>query len=162
MKNLVLFQIGCIETACNIMNYTSEYFLTNTFFLCSVLDSLKAEIITLENIFHKLNIPYQLFFHPNKGMDIGPYLLQLNYIFKNYQPNSFEQIYKIHTKTNIKWRNEMIDQLFDISSSENKWLIPIDSLNTNHINLMCEKFNIPNMGPPKKIQEIKADEKPKK
>jgi hypothetical protein len=105
----------------------------------------------ITNLIDKLNfykIKYELFFHPNKGMDIGPYLLQLDYIFHNYQSNSFDQIFKIHTKTNPKWRNEMLDNLFDNSTESIKtfkWLLPLDRLNVEHINLICEKFNIPNI-----------------
>lgn len=143
MKILVLFQIGCIDIACCELDYISKFFSSyNLFFLCSVLDTLKPEVSILINRLEFYQIKHKLFFHPNKGMDIGPYLLQLEYIFNNYQSDSFDQIFKIHTKTNIKWRNEMLDNLFTHST---KWLLPLDKLNVKHINLICDKFNVPNI-----------------
>lgn len=147
MKILVLFQIGSNEIACSILDYISKYLLSyNLFFICSILDTLESEVSTLITRLDYYQINYKIFFHPNKGMDIGPYLLQLNYIFNNYQPDSFDQIFKIHTKTDPKWRNEMLDILFCCSkSNSNKWLLPLDNLNIKHINLICEKFNLPNI-----------------
>lgn len=45
----------------------------------------------------------------NRGMDIGPFLLNLHYMkYKNYY---HEYIFKIHTKTCDKFRNETLDKL---------------------------------------------------
>ena len=45
----------------------------------------------------------------NRGMDIGPFLLNLHYIkYKNY---NHEYIFKIHTKTCDRFRNETLDKL---------------------------------------------------
>jgi len=154
MKFLILFQVGSIDIGCDILEYIynsiSSY---NIFFICSVLEDLKPQVSILTSLFEKYQLEYKIFFHPNKGMDIGPYLLQLDYICSNYLPNSFDQILKIHTKTDIKWRNEMLDQIFQpLSSSEstyssiyNKWLLPLDKLNIQHINKLCEQFTIPNI-----------------
>jgi hypothetical protein len=147
MKILILFQVGNIDIACSILNYIHKYIpFYNIFLLCSILDNIKFRSGELTNLFEKYNIKYTLFFHPNKGMDIGPYLLQLNYIFSNYSIDSFEQIFKIHTKTDSIWRNEMLDQIFQPNIlTQPKWLLPIDKFNVKHINLICDKFNIPNI-----------------
>ena len=85
-------------------------------------------------------------FHINKGMDIGPYLKQLQYVFCNYKIDSFNKIYKIHTKTNIIWRNELLDSLLNESQDvSNKWKLPLDKLNVFHINKICTRFNIDNI-----------------
>jgi hypothetical protein len=146
MKNLVLFQVGNADIACSILNYIKNYLKNyNLFFIFSVLDIIPSDQITnLTDLLKKYNIEYKLFFHPNKGMDIGPYLLQLNYIFSNYSNDSWDEIFKIHTKTDSQWRNEMLDELFSPSKSP-KWLFPLDNFNVNHINLICEKFGIPNI-----------------
>jgi hypothetical protein len=170
MKFLILFQVGSIDIGCEIVKYIYNFISSyNIFFLCSVLEDFKTQISILTNLFEKYQLEYKIVFHINKGMDIGPYLLQLNYICSNYFSNSFDQIFKIHTKTDIKWRNEMLDQIFqpftsytestcdissniiypestcDISSINNKWLLPLDKLNVQHINLLCEQFRIPNI-----------------
>lgn len=152
MKILVLFQVGSIDIGCEILEYIRDFIPSyNIFFLCSVLEDLKPLCQVLTSLFEKYGIKYNIFFHPNKGMDIGPYLLQLNYIFSNYLPDSFDQIFKIHTKTNPKWRNEMLDQIFqpvnlNLALGCNPiWLLPLDKLNVCHINLLCEKFGIPNI-----------------
>jgi hypothetical protein len=145
MKILVLFQVGSIDIGCQILEYIHDFIPSyNIFFLCTVLDDLKPKVYELTNLFEKYNIRHQISFHSNKGMDIGPYLLQLRYVFSNYSLESFDQIFKIHTKTDPKWRNEMLDQIFQPSSYE-KWLLPLDKLNVEHINLLCDKFNIPNI-----------------
>jgi len=148
MKILILFQVGSIDIGCDIVEYIHDSISSyNIFFLCTILEDLKPKAFILTNLFEKYKLEYKIFFHPNKGMDIGPYLLQLDYICSNYLPDSFDQIFKIHTKTDIKWRNEMLDQIFknDISSINNKWLLPLDKLNVQHINQLCEQFSIPNI-----------------
>jgi len=146
MKNLVLFQVGDANIACSILNYIKNYLKNyNLFFIVSVLDTIdQDQIFNLTNLLVEYGIKYKLFFHPNKGMDIGPYLLQLNYVFSNLSDSSWNDIFKIHTKTDSQWRNEMLDELFSPSTSP-KWLLPLDYLNLEHINLICEKFNIPNI-----------------
>jgi len=85
-----------------------------------------------------------LMFHKNKGMDIGPYLKQLVYVFSTYSIESFDRIFKIHTKTNSKWRNELLDSL-NLLDNNDKWKLYLDKLNEFHINDICNKFNIPNI-----------------
>lgn len=149
MKILVLFQVGEIDICVDIFNYIHKYIpFYNIFFIFSVLEDLKPKSDLLESLFESYGINYLIFYHPNKGMDIGPYLLQLNYVFSNYYIDSFDQIFKIHTKTDTKWRNEMLDQIFqpvETLINPNKWLLPIDKLNVQHINLICEQFGIPNI-----------------
>ncbi len=145
MKILVLFQVGNASIACSILNYIKKYLKNyNLFFLISVLDTIPSDQTNqLKDLLEKYDINYKLLTHPNKGMDIGPYLLQLNHIFSDCSDNSWDEIFKIHTKTDSVWRNEMLDELFSPSESP-KWLLPIDNLNVQHINLICEDFAIPN------------------
>lgn len=146
MKNLVLFQVGDVGIACSILDYIKNYLQNyNLFFIVSVLDTIcQDQVNSLTNLLDKYGIKYTLFFHPNKGMDIGPYLLQLNYVFGRSSDYPWDQIFKIHTKTDPKWRNEMLDELFTPSKSP-KWLLPLDNLNHKHINMICEQFKIPNI-----------------
>ena len=147
MKIIVLFQVGNINIGCAILDYIHKYTKNyNLFFICSILEELKSELGVLTTLFEIYNIKYLYIFHPNKGMDIGPYLLQLNYIFLNYSSDSFDQIFKIHTKTDQKWRNEMLDQIFQPTHpNQNKWYLPLDMFNVHHINLICDEFKISNI-----------------
>ena len=148
MENLVLFQVGNLDIAYEILNYIQHFIINyNVFFIFSLLDSFKLE---LQNFIHNLNkfniTKYHIMFHINKGMDIGPYLKQLQYVFYNYKIESFNQIYKIHTKTNIIWRNELLDSLLNQSQDvSNKWKLSLDKLNVFHINEICTRFNINNI-----------------
>ncbi len=146
MKNLVLFQVGDVGIACSILDYIKNYLKNyNLFFIFSVLNTIPQDQINqLTDLLKKHSIDYKLFFHPNKGMDIGPYLLQLSYVFSDCHDESYDEIFKIHTKTNSQWRNEMLDELFSPSINP-KWLLPLDNLNIEHINLICDQFNIPNI-----------------
>jgi hypothetical protein len=53
----------------------------------------------------------KIFLCENRGMDIGPFLTVLKYfINSNVHYNYY---IKIHTKTDAKWRNEMIDPIYN-------------------------------------------------
>jgi hypothetical protein len=111
-------------------------------FLFSVDKTLKFDI-------EKYNLyKYHIMYHDNIGMDIGPYLLQISYILENLQHNSYDYIYKIHTKTNLGWFNELCD--IDINGTDNiymaeKWKLKLDNLNISHINEICMDYNIENI-----------------
>jgi hypothetical protein len=160
MKILVLFQVGNLEIAYEILAYIQHLIKNyNLFFIFSLLDCFESQKKDFINNLLIYNITkYYLMFHKNKGMDIGPYLLQLKYVFSTYSIDSFDKILKIHTKTNLKWRNELLDHVLlnlqssiskelisDLNLSKNKWNLPLDKLNVFHITKICEQFNIQNI-----------------
>jgi len=146
MNILILFQVGNLDIMYNILEYIQNFINNyNVFIIFSFLDSFKTNIKDIINNLVKFNVKnYHIMFHLNKGMDIGPYLKQLQYIFLNYTPDSFDKIIKIHTKTNKIWRNELLDTIID-SNKYNKWKLPLDKLNVYHINKICNNFNIQNI-----------------
>jgi len=145
MNILVLFQVGNLDIMYDILKYIQDFIVNyNLFFIFSILDSFKLNEKDIINNLLKFNVKnYHFMYHINKGMDIGPYLKQLEYVFSNYTIDSFDTIFKIHTKTDKKWREELIDCLNN--TKYNKWKIPLDKLNVFHINEICNKFNINNI-----------------
>jgi hypothetical protein len=53
----------------------------------------------------------QIFRLPNKGCDTGPLLYVMNYLRENNI--EYEDIIFLHTKTDDKWRREMLDYIFE-------------------------------------------------
>jgi hypothetical protein len=145
MNILVLFQVGNLDILYDTLKYIQDFTINyNVFFIFSLLDSFKSQEKEFIDNLVKFNVKkYHFMYHINKGMDIGPYLKQLNYVFANYTIDSFDTIFKIHTKTDKKWREELIDCLN--TTKYNKWEMPLDKLNVLHINEICNKFNIKNI-----------------
>ena len=156
MNIAILIQIGNIDIFLNIINIISfSYQNYNIFYMFSFISLLQNKHLDIITHLEKNNIKnYNITYHENKGMDIGPYLLQLKYLFENYNLNSFDAILKIHTKTNDKWRNELIDAILNINLEilktnkiigSKKWTLLMDNLNIEHINKICNDFNIKNI-----------------
>ena len=53
----------------------------------------------------------KLFLCENRGMDIGPFLVILDYLIKNNK--RYNYYIKIHTKTDVEWRNQMIRPIYN-------------------------------------------------
>lgn len=109
---------------------------------------------------HGLNI-IKMMKTENKGMDIGPFLLTIKFLYDNnslYNENTI--FFKIHTKKNDVWRNSMINDIINFNSEEfindvpilyasdkyiykNKNVIKKDIINRNFPNYnMNEHFDI--------------------
>jgi len=97
MNIITLFQVGNIEICIEILDMIctiNAYY--NIFFVFSILTDIKQNISKLITYLDNKNIiNYDIIYHINKGMDIGPYLKQLQYVFCNYKPDSFNQIYNV-------------------------------------------------------------------
>ena len=61
---------------------------------------------------------------------------------------------KIHTKTDDKWRNELLSDILNIDLNLikkdkiigcKKWTLLLDNLNIQHINIICNYFNLKNI-----------------
>jgi len=52
----------------------------------------------------------KVFLYENRGMDIGPFLLTIKYLSENEL--SYDFYIKIHTKTNPRWRNQMLIPIY--------------------------------------------------
>jgi|SRR3989338_4000874 len=97
----------------------------------------------------------------DKGCDVGGQLLMMKYIIDTDKKYDF--ILKLHTKTDSKWRRELIDPIAgtkdivkkvikDLTENENiamigsnKWKLKNDKLNTSIVNKISNKygFSIP-------------------
>lgn len=145
-KILLLIQIANLTNLNKIFNIILQYNTKYNFICISILNTLEIDI-SQYNI-KNLHIMY----HDNKGMDIGPYLLQIKWMLSNFNDNYFDYIFKIHSKSNQKWFDELVEpiivteqQLTNNIYSSNKWLLNLDNLNKKHINEICETFNFNNI-----------------
>lgn len=144
-KILILIQIGSCIHIDNLMSKILKYNNAANMFLFSIDNSLDIDI-------RKYNILNCIITnHYNVGMDIGPYILQIEWILKNLNADSYDYIYKIHTKTDQKWFNELtdidinIDDMNEDIYMNEKWKFKLDNLNRFHINRICAENNINNI-----------------
>jgi len=129
------------------MNIVSQYNVSTNLIVFSLLE--KIEI----NFSHYNLHNYHVMHHQNRGMDIGPYLLQIKWLLNNHSITSFDNVFKLHTKTDQKWFDELVlplDELVSQSMTEkiymsDKWALKLDNLNIYHINLICDKYNFNNI-----------------
>jgi len=143
VKFLILIQIGNIDYIDRIFKKVIKYNVISNLYHLSFDEQYR-------NIIHTIPIPffnYHILFHKNKGMDIGPFILQMKWCIENYDINSFDKIYKIHTKTDKNWFDSLTD--IDVSmtalNASKQWLRPIDVYNKETILYLCDTFNIPNI-----------------
>lgn len=139
-KLIVAMQIGSIKNYNNIITKLSELNNNSNLFIISILTDISDQIFP---IFEHQIISY----HKNSGMDIGPFLLQLKELYK-LDLSQYTHIYKVHTKSNEKWLNELMN--IDLLTNKTlicspKWLKPLDSFNRETIIDICHKFQIPNI-----------------
>lgn len=154
---LLLLQIGnigiCYKLLFHIKILLKHY---SIFFMFSILNTLNVNIVKFEKILHAFGIKnYIIDRHENKGMDIGPYFKQMQFILNTFKSNEFNYIFKIHTKSDNVWRKELLDPIIDfllnnenqdqILVSSTKWHLPMDKLNERHINKICKKCKIKNI-----------------
>lgn len=162
MKVIILFQIGNINRALDIFQKIIpilKHFNDLTIFV-SILKTLSTDLIidVLER--HKEQFPYIKYIvqmHDNKGMDLGPLLLQFKYLITNNL--KYDVFLKLHTKTNKIWSDELIDPLIDNIryieyAFENyndlgligcsKWTLEQDNINKPVIIKLMKKLDIKN------------------
>ena len=162
MKAIILFQVGNITIALDILNQIAEVY--NNFdditIFFSILDTLNTKplIEYLNYIKHfYTSINYIIISHHNKGMDIGPFLNQMKYLVEHKL--HYDLLLKIHTKSNVIWKNELINPLInniklikEILTSKNnigligadRWTLNQDRLNQQVIINLLNKLNIKN------------------
>jgi hypothetical protein len=146
-RTVLLIQIGDLTNIDKIMNIVSQYNVSTNLIVFSLLE--KIEI----NFSHYNLHNYHVMHHQNRGMDIGPYLLQIKWLLNNHSITSFDNVFKLHTKTDQKWFDELVlplDELVSQSMTEkiymsDKWALKLDNLNIHHINLICDKYNFNNI-----------------
>lgn len=163
MKLIILFQIGNIDIALNILNKIYTTIINfNSLLLLSIIETEKNNEYLIYDYFKSINFTnYYINYHINKGMDIGPFLLQLKEIFKKKLHLEYDILIKLHTKTDNIWRNELIEPIFntDIIIQRNifnlindykiicskKWLLELDIINETKIIDICNNNNIKNI-----------------
>lgn len=138
-KIIIAIQLCSFENYNIIINSLLQYDTPNNLFLISVLNSLEKP----KHIFTNQIITT----HKNIGMDIGPFLLQLMYIFDNNLHHEYTHIYKIHSKSNKKWLKELLvnQPITDHITCNNKWSMPLDHYNRSTIIELCSLLQIPNI-----------------
>jgi hypothetical protein len=169
---LIMFQMGKISIGYQILFKLQPILRDkNTVLLVTILDTLHLDIKKFTGYLCALGTSfYVIHRHPNKGMDIGPFLKQMEYVVTTFRKKQFDYIFKIHTKSDYKWLNEMIDPLIkytidnllekeaddniehskDVYVSKylitsSKWFLPIDNFNKSTINKICKNLNIHNI-----------------
>jgi len=147
-RMLLLIQIGDLCNIDKIMNIVLQYNISSNIIVFTLMENLQYDF----SQYNLLN--YHVMYHQNKGMDIGPYLLQIKWVLNNYSLSSFDYIFKLHTKSDLKWFDEMINPLLSIDYTikmtekiyiAEKWSLKLDNLNTKHINLICDMYNFNNI-----------------
>lgn len=138
-KILFLIQISNELFVDRVLDKILKYNTNENFYCISILKSINIDI-------DKYNlINCHLLHHDNIGMDIGPFLLQLKWLLTHNV--TYTHVYKIHTKTNKKW----FDELTNIEITDNdieindRWKCSLDIKNKFHINKICNDFKIPNI-----------------
>jgi len=119
-----------------LLNYNNS----NNLFLFTILVDIS------DNVFPSF-INQKISYHLNIGMDIGPFLLQIKELL-TMDTSQYEYIYKIHTKTNDEWRNQMLDTKINLNEKlicSAKWLKNIDNYNHKTILELCKRFNFLNI-----------------
>lgn len=120
----------------------------------SIVKELVKDVNHIKTELKRIDEDCTFFIFPNKGADIGPFLLTIKYLMEKELKYDF--IIKLHTKSNNKWRKELIDPLikrlklmkilFEQKRAglvcSNKWLFDIDHLNKDIIKKYCKKWDI--------------------
>ena len=153
MKIGLLIQIANFDIF-NKIKYIINNFDSNILLMLHLNNILKSEDINaIKNEFNRAIFTYG----ENKGMDIYGFLLQIEYIINNNI--KVDYICKIHTKTNEKWRNDLIYNIcgdkdivnnciklmseFGMICSKRYYKI-FDHLNSPILLKMLERYNIEN------------------
>lgn len=158
MQTILLFQIGNIDVAFQLLCMIEPIFikLKQMTLFVTILETLDVERVrdALVTIQHKYpHIKLIIHTHPNKGMDIGPFLLQWDHLIKH--DLHYDMFIKIHTKSDPHWRNQLIYPLIRyIESMENldnigivgvkKWLMEPDNTNRRKMLELFDRFKIDN------------------
>lgn len=159
-KIAVLFQIGNYETWNKmkeiICNFDSDIILMTHFNTDLIKESQINDII---NYYDSLNIKCIITKFKNKGMDIAGFFKQIQYIIDNNIKIDF--IFKLHTKSNDKWRSQLVDPICSSKKNVNdcihildnqdvgivcceRWFRKMDHFNTPIILNEMKKMNISN------------------
>ena len=139
---IIALQIGNIDNISKIINQVKKYDCSGNLFLVSVLEDISL------NVQISFNSETIITYHENRGMDIGPFLLQCKWIIDNvHNYDTYDYIYKIHTKSNDRWFQEL--NTFDCCSDNIKcsefWLKSIDHVNKETTIDICNQFAIENI-----------------
>ena len=159
MKAAIILHFGN-DAQLNEMKKYIYRFIRNSYKIeFDIYISIVRELVKdVDRIINEFNMicDCKIFYYKNKGADIGPFLLIINYLINNKLTYDF--IIKLHTKTNSKWRNELINPLLTrlgiinslFENKENdvgiccakKWLFDVDNLNQKIVTRLCKGWNI--------------------
>jgi len=159
-KDAVLLHIGNYD----MWNQMNEYLMTldmecyDLWISLVVRDTEESEIINgIRKTIYEQYPNANILSVPNRGMDIGGFFYTLKEIFNNKY--TYRYILKLHTKTNMIWRDDMSicllkppDQIRSIMDNpcvgmigSKKWTFytkKVDRVNTYHMNRLIHRFNM--------------------
>ncbi len=134
MKKIgILFQIANFSVWDNMKNITNNFN-----FKIILMIHFNKDMINQKDRDHIIqfykskNIDPIITMFINKGMDICGFFHQIEYIINNNI--EIDYILKLHTKSNEKWRNDLIDP---ICGTKNNIKICIDLLDENDTGIVC-------------------------
>lgn len=109
-NSIMVLNIGTIKSFYKMKHYLLKLKnINNALFVITVHNELANIKPEIDNMF--MDSQYILLEVVNKGFDIGPFILCLDYIHKNML--EYNVIFKIHTKNNDLWRFELLHELLE-------------------------------------------------
>jgi hypothetical protein len=156
MRVVIIIHIGSYNTFNKMREYFNDIFLKHFDAYVNFVDDLinqeeQKEILQfLTPLFHYIKD----FHFPNKGSDIGSFIAIIKYLIINNI--NYDILFKIHTKTNDKWRNELMIIMKKIKLiikefkknhdlgiiCSDKWLLKLDNLNQTFVEDFIQKYHI--------------------
>lgn len=157
MKVCFIFHIGNCGVAIKIISKLSSI-ENNLLKKCNCYINFVTEFINAtqkKEILKKYIKTFRkvtIFNLPNKGCDLGSFIGITKYLIDNDIDNDI--IFKIHTKSNNKWRDQLLDPLINNFTKIIKdfkdnpklgvvcgdhWLLKLDNLNNNIIDKLIKK-----------------------
>ena len=132
MSIALLVQVGNYEIFKKIECYINNFDL-NSIIMIHLNELLKKNEIE----YIKSNYPQAIYTHgENKGMDIYGFFIQIKYIIDNNL--NIDYICKIHTKTDDKWRSNLLNPL---CKTKNDIIDCINLLKNKDNGMICSKKN---------------------
>ena len=138
MHNMNIYVV-IIAITDNIFNNCYDY-ISNSNYKIFGLD----KNVCIDKYSAFFDLPYDdIIFCPNKGYDVGPFLIGLNFCFEKY-----EYVLHIHSKNNKQWRQDLFEicnydiRNFNVDTIESKkWQNYCDN-NDNNIDILNSFINI--------------------
>ena len=136
MKIGILFQIGNFKVWDEMKNFIDNFkdkdYILFIHFNSELIE--QNEKIMIIDFYEKSGIIPIITEMKNIGMDIGGFFKQIQYIIEN--DIQLDVILKIHTKSNVRWRDRLIKPLIDNKDCVDNCL---EYLKDNNVGMICNK-----------------------